>query len=452
MRSRSTSNAPLELAALLQGGVATGLTDRELLERFATSRDHGGEFAFAALVARHGPMVQSVCRRMLRNPADAEDAFQATFLVLVQRAGSIRLGVSLGPWLYGVSVRVARRARIVGARRRTVELADDTAEKLSERGSRAGHDLRLVIDEELARLPESFRAPIVLCHMHGLTHEEAADRLHCPIGTIRSRLARGRALLKNRLERSGLGLVAGPCGWPALNEPLSSISRHLIDHTVRVASRCTGGQPLAAVVSARVANLVTGVTRAMMISKLAATCSLLMCAGLAAFGLSRLSAQTQGRKAPSPQPTSTSPASTVSVIALQAPSDAARKSKTPRADTSSRVDRALLVDFPPVVIDIVPELGAVNVDPDLREIRITFSKKMTDKSWSLTEGSKYAVPRVRGEIHYDRDQRTCVIPVELEPGKTYVWGVNSERFRNFKDTDGRPALPYLIVFRTRSNR
>jgi len=97
-------------------------------------------------------------------------------------------------------------------------------------------------------------------------------------------------------------------------------------------------------------------------------------------------------------------------------------------------------------------LGAVNVDPDLREIRITFSKKMTDKSWSLTEGSKYAVPRVRGEIHYDRDQRTCVIPVELEPGKTYVWGVNSERFRNFKDTDGRPALPYLIVFRTRSNR
>jgi RNA polymerase sigma-70 factor (ECF subfamily) len=112
----------------------------------------------------------------------------------------------------------------------------------------------------------------------------------------------------------------------------------------------------------------------------------------------------------------------------------------------------LLADFPAVVVDVVPPLGAVDVDPSLREIRITFSKKMADKSWSLTEGSKYAIPKVRGEIHYDKDRRTCVIPVALEPGKTYAWGVNSERFRNFKDTDGRPASPYLIVFRTRSAR
>jgi len=452
MRSPSTSDAPPGLAALLQGGVATGLTDRELLERFATSRDQGGEFAFATLVARHGPMVQSVCRRMLRNPADVEDAFQATFLVLVRRAGSIRLGVSLGPWLHGVSVRVARRARVVGTRRHTVELADEMAANLSERGSRADHDLRLVIDEELARLPESFRAPIVLCHMQGLTHEEAADRLKCPIGTVRSRLARGRALLKSRLQRSGWPTMAGSCAWPEMNEPPSAVTRQLIDHTVRIASRYAAGQPLAAIVSAGVANLVTGVTRAMTISKLAAMCPLLLFAGLAAFGVSRLAAQTEGRKLPTPQPASPTTASPVSVIALQTPPDASRKSRTPRADTSSRVDTALLADFPPVVVNIVPELGAVNVDPGLREIRITFSKKMMDRSWSLTEGTKYAVPRVHGEIHYDRDQRTCVIPVELEPGKTYVWGVNSERFRNFKDNDGRPALPYLIVFRTSSSR
>lgn len=190
----------------------------------------------------------------------------------------------------------------------------------------------------------------------------------------------------------------------------------------------------------------------MTISKFVAVSSLLLFAGLAAVGVSRLGAQTQGGKRPTTSPTSTSGEPAASQLAFQAPTDASRKSKTSRADASSRVDPALLADFPPVVVDLVPELGSVDVDPGLREIRITFSKKMTDKSWSLTEGTKYATPRVRGAIHYDKDQRTCVIPVQLEPGKTYVWGVNSERFRNFKDSDGRPALPYLIVFRTRSAR
>jgi len=389
---------------------------------------------------------------MLRNAADVEDAFQATFLVLVRRAGSIRLGVSLGPWLYGVSVRVARRARVVGARRRTVELADEFAETLSERRPSADRDLRLVIDEELTRLPESFRAAIVLCHMQGLTHEEAADRLRCPVGTVRSRLARARALLKSRLERAGCMTLAGSCAWPHLNEPLCGVTRDLVDHTVRIASRYAAGHPLSAAVSAEVANLVTGVTSAMTISKLIATCSLLLFAAITAFGISRLAAQTQRGERPSRQPTSTATAAPVSVVTLQSPADSSRKPRASQDDSSSRVDTALLADLPPVVIDVVPKLGAANVDPGLREIRITFSKKMTDRSWSLTEGSKYAIPRVRGEIHYDRAQRTCVIPVELEPGKTYVWGVNSERFRNFKDTDGRPALPYLIVFRTRSAR
>ena len=111
MRPMSPRFAPRELHSLFRDGVATGLTDRELLDRFANGRDSAGEIAFAALVARYGPMVMNVCRRMLRNSDDAEDAFQATFLVLVRRAGAIRFEASLGPWLYGVSVRVARRAR-----------------------------------------------------------------------------------------------------------------------------------------------------------------------------------------------------------------------------------------------------------------------------------------------------------------------------------------------------
>jgi RNA polymerase sigma-70 factor (ECF subfamily) len=388
---------------------------------------------------------------MLRNPADADDAFQATFLVLVRRAGSIRFGASLGPWLYGVTVRVARRARNVVARRQMVDLSDGTVQALCEPVSNAKTDIRLIIDEELSRLPESFRAAIVLCHLQGLTHEEAAHRLDCPVGTVRSRLSRGRALLKNRLERSGWASVAGLPAWSALIEPVSVVSSHLIDDTVRVASLCAAGQPLATVVSAGVCKLVTGVTSAMTISKFAAVCSLLLFAGLAAFGVSRLAAQTQNGKRPT-EPTRTTAEPAVSRFAFQDPANSGRKPRASRGESSSQVDLALLADFQPVVIDVVPALGAVNVDPGLREIRITFSKKMMDKSWSLTEGNVYAIPKVRGEIHYDKAQRTCVIPVELEAGKTYAWGVNSERFRNFKDADGRPALPYLIVFRTRSAR
>src|SRR5580704_16768657 len=111
MRRMPLGTPPRELRSLLRDGVATVLSDQELLDRFATCRDPSGELAFATLVARHGPMVKSVCRRMLRNPADADDAFQATFLVLVRRASAVRFETSLGPWLYGVSVRVARRAR-----------------------------------------------------------------------------------------------------------------------------------------------------------------------------------------------------------------------------------------------------------------------------------------------------------------------------------------------------
>jgi RNA polymerase sigma factor (sigma-70 family) len=451
-RVRSNSEIQPALTALLEDGTATGLSDRELLERFASSRDQSGEFAFATLVARHGPMVKGVCRRMLRNPADADDAFQATFLVLVRRAGSIRLGDSLGPWLYGVTVRVARRARAVGARRQLIELAAEAADPCSERRPQVNRDLGLIIDEELSRLPESFRTAIVLCHLQGFTHDEAADRLGCPVGTIRSRLARGRALLRRRLEHTGLATFAGSCAWPALDEPRSIVTRDLITHIARIAARYAAGQPLRAVVPAAIAKLASGVTMAMTITKSAAICSLLLLAALVAGGFSRLGAQTQGGKPTTNSKTAIPTDSNASRVALQGSSDVARKSKASLADANTRLDPALLADLPPVVLEVVPPLGSANVDPGLREIRVTFSKKMTDRSWSLIEGTKYAVPKVRGEIHYEKDHRTLVIPVQLEPGKTYLWGVNSERFRNFQDTDGRPALPYLIVFRTRSAR
>ena len=153
-------------------------------------------------------MVLGVCRRALADPDDADDAFQATFLILVRKAGSVRVDDSLGRWLYGVSRKVAARARAVAARRPTRR--GDGLEAVEARprptptGSRSGRSL----DEELARLPEPYRSAIVLCDLDGLTHEEAARDLRCPVGTVKSRQARGRARLRDRLERRGLATLA----------------------------------------------------------------------------------------------------------------------------------------------------------------------------------------------------------------------------------------------------
>ena len=179
-----------QVAGLFHEGTLTGLSDRQILERFVDGRD---ETAFETLLGRHGPMVFNVCRQLLRDPHDVEDAFQAVFLVLVRKASGIRVEGSLGPWLYKVAHRVAARARanrrrmgareIVAAKYFAESPADDGLDRLEDAG---------VIQEELGRLPERLRAPLVLCYLQGMTHEQAADQLGCPVGTVRSRLSRGR--------------------------------------------------------------------------------------------------------------------------------------------------------------------------------------------------------------------------------------------------------------------
>src|SRR5262249_37912309 len=162
MKRMPAAIAPRSFHSLFRDGVSTGLSDRELLERFARSRDASGELAFATLVARHGPMVHSVCRRMLRDPQDSEDAFQATFLILVRKRAAIRFEASLGPWLYGVSVRVARRARAICLRRRSIEVSDPMLDLSIAAPQATDPDLRFDIDDNLADLPASYRAAIVL--------------------------------------------------------------------------------------------------------------------------------------------------------------------------------------------------------------------------------------------------------------------------------------------------
>ncbi len=188
------------VSALFNSGTAVGLSDAQLLERLAGDSRAESDAAFAALIARHGPMVLGVCRRTLVDPHDVEDAFQATFLVLVRKAGSVRADDSLGPWLYGVSRKVAGRARLEAARRPAP--AGDSAELWPARLA-PETELPAALDEEINRLPRRYREAVCMCYLEGLALREAALRIGCPIGTVGSRLSRARDLLKSRLRRRG---------------------------------------------------------------------------------------------------------------------------------------------------------------------------------------------------------------------------------------------------------
>jgi RNA polymerase sigma factor (sigma-70 family) len=265
----STGIAQLVRALCAQG--CADQSDGQLLSQFLSRRD---EAAFVALVRRHGPMVLGVCRRLLGNADDAEDAFQATFLVLVRKAASLTARPVLGDWLHGVARRTALNARRAGARRRAKEQA---MARPGTQGEAIPDDWLPLLDEELGRLPEHYRLPIVLCDLEGKTRREAAERLGWPEGTVAGRLARGRALLARRLARHG-GAASSSCLAAVLAPSAASacVSEALVYSTARAASLLALGPGAAtAVISARVAALTEGVVRAMFLTKLkSVTCAL----------------------------------------------------------------------------------------------------------------------------------------------------------------------------------
>src|SRR5262245_20394866 len=179
--------------------------DARLIEHFVLRQD---EAAFEALLERHGPMVLGVCRRLLFQPHDVEDASQATFLVLARKARSIARRELVGPWLYGVAYRIALKARAMAAQRRTRERQVAVMSLAEPLCNDTANDLRPIIDQEVQRLPAKYRLPIILCYLEGKTNDEAAEQLHCPTGTVKTRLTRGRDLLRSRLSQRGLALSA----------------------------------------------------------------------------------------------------------------------------------------------------------------------------------------------------------------------------------------------------
>jgi RNA polymerase sigma factor (sigma-70 family) len=280
---------------------ANELTDEDLLERFAHDRD---ELAFATLMQRHGPLVLGVCRRVLHDPNDADDAFQATFFVLARKAGSIGQPDRLANWLYGVALRVARKAHAAAARRRALQqqVTDVPAAEPSREAD--WDDLRAVLDDEVQRLPEKFRLPILLCCLEGRTRDEAAQQLGWSAGAVKGMLERGRELLRSRLARRGVTLSALALAGLLSEKALSAaVPAALGESTIKAALLFAAGK---AVPAGGAAALAEGVLRAMWISRLkvavAVVALVLLGTGAGALALGRPPREPDAPKKAEPAP------------------------------------------------------------------------------------------------------------------------------------------------------
>jgi RNA polymerase sigma factor (sigma-70 family) len=264
--------------------------DGELLARFAARRD---EASFTALVQRHGAMVLAVCRRVLDNGHDAEDAFQATFLVLARQARSVAKPASVASWLYGVAYRTALRAKADAARRRAREREVPAMGAVDPVDEADRRDLQRLLDGELSRLPEKYRAPVVLCCLEGHTQDEAARRLGCPRKTVTTRLARALERLRRRLTRRGVVLSAAAVATVLGREAVATaLPPALTEATIKAATLFGAGEAATGAVSARVATLTKEVLNAMWMHKvktvgvmLLTVCALATAAGAFAYHL-----------------------------------------------------------------------------------------------------------------------------------------------------------------------
>jgi RNA polymerase sigma factor (sigma-70 family) len=271
----------LRRTVLLQDGA--GMTDGQLLESFVSSRD---EAAFAALVRRHGPMVWGVCRRVLSNHQDAEDAFQAAFLVLVRKAASVVPREMVANWLYGVAHQTALKARALAARRKGRERQVTQMPEAAAAEHDLWPDLQPLLDQELSRLSDKYRVVIVLCDLEGKTRQEAARQLGVPPGTVAGRLARARALLAKRLTRNGLTLSGGSLAAMLSQQAASAgVPAAVVSSTIHTASLLAAGQAAAVgVLSPKAAALTEGVLKAMLITRLKGIAVILVFIGMIALG------------------------------------------------------------------------------------------------------------------------------------------------------------------------
>jgi RNA polymerase sigma factor (sigma-70 family) len=372
-----------QVSELFRCGTVAGMTDGQLLERYATRRGPEAEVAFGALVTRHGPLVLGVCRQLSADTHDADDAFQTTFLTLARKAGSLRHPDRLGPWLYGVAVRKTLKLRQQQRRRRKHE-GRGGARIGGEfpAGSTTEHQEQLTaLYDELARLPEKYRVPIVLCYLENHTHDSAAAELGWPVGTVRGRLARARDRLRLRMTARGLAPASMLLGTASFRDPVRArLSPALADAVVRGATRVAGGW------EARLAGLAA--LRGSWPNWLGArvsrvTAVAVLAGGVAAGGLAALRRVPLGESRPSAQAKAAAVATSPAAAIGPRESDHGQ----PRAERS-------LDSLPPWVSDAIR-----NINPEctiLRAVRESDTVYLVDISKAGANRSENVTVRVTG--------------------------------------------------------
>jgi RNA polymerase sigma factor (sigma-70 family) len=282
------------------------LTDGQLLADYLR---RGDETALTTLVRRDGPMVWGLCRRVLGNSHDAEDAFQVTFLVLVRKAASIAAPELLANWLYGVAHQTALKARATAARRRARERQVAHMPEPAVTDQHLWNELQPLLDQELSRLSDKYRVAIVLCDLEGKTLREAAQQLGVPDGTLAARLTRGRAMLAKRLARRGLAVSGGALATVLSQNLVSaSVPTSLVSSTIQVLTLSAAGEAVAAgVISPRVAALTEGVLKTMLSKKFEVVALLLAAVGLIGMATAVLCQQAAAEKPDARPPATTRP-------------------------------------------------------------------------------------------------------------------------------------------------
>jgi RNA polymerase sigma factor (sigma-70 family) len=304
-------------------------SDTELLHRFVVGRE---EPAFAALLRRHGPLVWSVCWQVLHHRQDAEDAFQATFLLLARQAGSIRETKAVASWLYRIAHRVATKAGQNMARRRIQERQTESRQVSRPEAEAAWRELQAVLNEELDRLPEKYRAPFLLCCLEGKSGPEAARQLGWKLGTVTGRLTEARKLLQRRLGRRGMLLSAVLASAAVSREGAAVASVALAEGTVKAALAFTTQSTIAGMVSAKAAALAEAMAREFLVSKLKVATALLLAAGVVA-GTGVVAHQALADR-------SAAPASAAAGPPLKRPEQGAGKDAAAKAQQTAAKERA----------------------------------------------------------------------------------------------------------------
>ena len=429
-----------QLQTLYNVGTIGKLTDGQLLERFATDADEVAELAFSALVERHEVMVWRVCLAIVRDEHQAEDAFQATFLVLVRKARSLYVRDSVGPWLYQVACRTAACVRRTAVRRHKHEqcrAARDAARSL-EMGPPRDLELHAAVHEEVNHLPEKYRAPVVLCDLEGRTHEEAARFLGWPIGTVKSRQSQGRGLIRDRLLRRGLGLAAAGAIVGSLRQTaVAAMPIEISRRTVRAAMQISARLVMGFGISARVLTITEEVLRAMLLTRLPffAAASVAMCLAFGGASVYVRGSQEPAAKhgppvatpsptgpahspqariapEPTPQPPADAPA-----LRLREQQLATRKAKASyeiarftRELAEIAVEEYEGVTFPRDLATVDAEIKLAQSDLRRAEDRLDWARKMFDKGY---------VP-ISGKISEELAHKKAVFSVEQTQSKKKV--------------------------------